>query len=66
MSQYSLEPCQYKDLPTETSFRVIEHLPGKEGNPVSCLLHIVDWSDLMEYEAILLQDTGGSKIVVGY
>ena len=46
------ELYQYEDLPTQTSFRVMELLPGQEGNPVSCLLHIVDWSNPLEYEAI--------------
>lgn len=49
---HPLEPYQYEDLPTQTSFRVIELLPGQESNPVSCLLHIVDWSNPLEYEAI--------------
>jgi Heterokaryon incompatibility protein (HET) len=52
MSECSLEPYQYKALHTQTSFRVIELLPGEESNPVSCLLHVVDWSNPMEYEAI--------------
>lgn len=52
MSECPLESCQYDDLPTQTSFRVIELLPGEEGNPVSCLLHVVDWSNALEYEAI--------------
>ena len=46
------ELYQYEDLPTQTSFRVMELLPGQESNPVSCLLHIVDWSNPLEYEAI--------------
>lgn len=49
---YPLEPYQYEDLPTQTSFRVIELLAGQEGNLVSCLLHVVDWSNPLEYEAI--------------
>src|SRR5947207_11465328 len=52
MSEYPLEPYQYEDLPTQTSFRVIELLPGQEGSLVSCLLHNVDWSNPLEYEAI--------------
>jgi hypothetical protein len=49
---HPLEPYQYEDLPTQSSFRVLELLPRQEGNPVSCLLHIVDWSNPLEYEAI--------------
>ena len=52
MSEYSQEPYQYEGLPTQTSFRVIELLPGEEGNSVSCLLHVADWSNPLEYEAI--------------
>ena len=49
---HPLEPYQYEDLPTQTSFRVFELLPGQEGDPVTCLLHILNWSDPREYEAI--------------
>jgi hypothetical protein len=49
---YPLEPYQYEDLPTQPSFSVIVLLPGQEGNPVSCLLHIVDWSNSLGCEAI--------------
>jgi hypothetical protein len=52
MSEYILEPYQYEGLPTLTSFRVLELLPGEEGNPVSCLIHMVDWSNPLEYEAV--------------
>lgn len=52
MSEYPLNPYQYEDLPTQTSFRVVELLPGKEGDPVSCSLHAVSWSNPLEYEAI--------------
>ncbi len=46
------EPYQYEIMPTQASFRVLELLPGQEGDPVSCLLHHVDWSTPVEYEAI--------------
>jgi hypothetical protein len=46
------ETYQYDIMPTQTSFRVLELLPGQEGDPVSCLLHHLDWSNLLEYEAI--------------
>jgi hypothetical protein len=50
--QHEDEPYQYEDLPNPTSFRVVELLPGKEGDPVSCLLHVIDWSNRLEYEAV--------------
>ena len=50
--QHEDEPYQYGDLPSPTSFRVAELLPGKEDDPISCLLHVVDWSNWLEYEAI--------------
>ena len=46
------ELYQYDDLPSQASFRVAELLPGKRNEPVSCLLHLADWSDPPEYEAI--------------
>lgn len=46
------ESYQYDDLPTQTSFRVLELLPGQEGDHVSCLLHIVEWPSHLKYEAI--------------
>lgn len=49
---HPLEPYQYEVLPTQTSFRVIELLPGQQGNPIACLLHIGDWSNPLKYEAI--------------
>jgi hypothetical protein len=35
MSEYSLEPYQYEDLSTPTSFRVVEFLPREEGDEES-------------------------------
>lgn len=49
---HPLELYRYEDLPSQTSFRVLELLPGEEGSPVSCLVHPVDWSNTVEYEAI--------------
>ena len=46
------ESYQYEDLPTLTSFRVAELLPGEENSPISCLLHKVNWFKPLEYEAI--------------
>ncbi|KAF7547470.1 hypothetical protein G7046_g8990 [Stylonectria norvegica] len=49
-----LAPFIYGGLPMQTSFRVAELLPGKETDPVACLLHPINWSDVFqpEYEAI--------------
>ena len=47
-----LQPYQYKDLPLPTSFRFVELLPGQPNEPISCILHVADWSALPEYEAI--------------
>jgi len=47
MSQHTedpTEPYQYGDLPTETAFRVLELLPGKGNDPISCFLHLADRS----------------------
>ena len=54
MSEYPLDLYQYEDLPNPPpgSFRVAELLPGEEGDPVSCLLHVTDWSNPPEYEAL--------------
>jgi hypothetical protein len=52
MAEYPEEPYQHKALPTKTSFRVLELLPGVEGEPISCLLRSVNWADLPVYEAI--------------
>jgi hypothetical protein len=52
MAKYPEKPYQHKALPTKTSFRVLELLPGLEGDPISCLLRSVHWTDLPVYEAI--------------
>lgn len=46
------EAYQYLKLPTLTSFRILELLPGHEGDDLSCLLHSADWSNARDYEAI--------------
>src|SRR6266480_5134893 len=45
-------PYQFADLQTETSFRVLELLPGRGDAPISCLLHLADWNRPPEYEAV--------------
>ena len=54
MSEYYLESYQYERLPIPPpgSFRIAEILPGREDDPVSCLLHTTDWSNSLEYEAL--------------
>ena len=47
-----LEPHQHENLPTKTSLRVAEILPGQGDDPISCLLHFVDMSNPQEYEAV--------------
>lgn len=51
-SGYAEELYKYEELPTETSYRVMELLPGKDEDPISCLLHVADWDSPLEYEAI--------------
>jgi len=52
MAEYPEEPYQHEVLPTKAAFRVLELLPGMEGEPISCLLRSVNWADLLVYEAI--------------
>jgi hypothetical protein len=52
MAEYPEELYQYEPLHTHTSFRIFELLPGVEGDPISCVLHHVDWADSPEYEAL--------------
>jgi hypothetical protein len=52
MAKYLIELYQYEVLPTHSSFRVFELLPGVEGDPISCVLRSVDWVDTPEYEAL--------------
>jgi hypothetical protein len=47
-----LEIYRYDKMHPQNSFRVLELLPGQEEDPISCLLHIVEWSNPLEYEAI--------------
>ncbi|XMA14771.1 hypothetical protein WAI453_007562 [Rhynchosporium graminicola] len=46
------EAYQYGLVPNQNSFRVLELLPGGESDQITCLLHLVDWSNPPEYEAI--------------
>ncbi len=54
MFEHPSESFQHEDLPDPPplSFRVAELLPGEEGDPVSCLLHVADLSNPPEYEAL--------------
>ena len=47
-----LEPHQHENLPTKTSLRVAEILPGQGDDPISCILHVVDVSNPQQYEAV--------------
>lgn len=54
MSECSLGYHQYDDLPNSSpgSFSIAELKPEKEGDPVTCLLHVTDWSNLPDNEAL--------------
>jgi hypothetical protein len=52
MAEYLGELYQYETLPTHTSFRVFELLPGVDGDPISCVLRDVDRADSPKYEAV--------------
>jgi len=43
---------QYQSLPSESSFRVLELLPGDEQDEISYILHFVDWNHPPSYEAL--------------
>lgn len=43
---------QYEPLPSETSFRVLELLPGEGDDDISYLLHFADWNHPPSYEAL--------------
>ncbi|KIW16992.1 hypothetical protein PV08_04183 [Exophiala spinifera] len=45
-------PYRFTDIETETSFRVLELLHGKDDEPISCLLHLADWTQPPAYEAL--------------
>lgn len=48
----SAAPYSYKNLPSDTSFRVAELLPGNDIHPIECRLQTVEWSEDPQYEAI--------------
>ncbi|KAI0973321.1 heterokaryon incompatibility protein-domain-containing protein [Xylaria arbuscula] len=50
MVDKTLDTYHYRLLPI--SIRIAELLPGKPGDPISCLLHDVEWSNLPKYEAL--------------
>ena len=43
---------KYKELPNDSSFRVLELLPGELDESISCRLHVADWTNPPDYEAI--------------
>jgi Heterokaryon incompatibility protein (HET) len=42
----------YESLPSQTSFRVLELLPGGEDSKIGYKLHFADWNKPPKYEAI--------------
>jgi len=63
-----LESYSYEELLTQTWFRAAEVLPEQQRVPVSCLLHAVDWTHPLEYEALSyawgdLEDTFHSSAI---
>lgn len=69
MPEYPSEPYQFETPSTQTSFRIVELLPGRdEEDPVSCLIHIVDLLDplrlryeAVSYDASCGDDGGGAR-----
>ncbi|KAF2433041.1 hypothetical protein EJ08DRAFT_695068 [Tothia fuscella] len=45
-------PYRYEPLPTSSSFRILELLPGREGDLVQFNYILADWNSPPEYEAI--------------
>lgn len=52
MSAGSLEPYTYMSLPTPTSIRVAELLPGDGSDPIVCQILTADFTSMPSYEAI--------------
>jgi hypothetical protein len=52
MSELHSDFYPYSDLPEETSFRLLELLPGKEDDPVSVVLHLSNLKEHPKYEAM--------------
>ena len=46
------ELYQFDDLSTQSSFRLVELLPGEDGDKVTCSLHTVSWADPPDYEGL--------------
>lgn len=46
------DPYEYDPLPSKTSFRVLELLPGSRSDRIRCNLRLVDWENPPEYEAL--------------
>lgn len=47
-----LKPYRYSPLPSSFSFRVLELLPGRTGDELSCRLHIEEWTKKTNFEAL--------------
>lgn len=52
MSVFRINPYINTRLPTETSFRLLELLPGSDETPISYRLQIKDWKNAPSYEAV--------------
>jgi hypothetical protein len=48
----NLPAYDYDKLPDLNSLRVLELLSGQNEDPIICRLHITDWNDPMQFEAI--------------
>lgn len=54
MTKVSLRSYQYEDLPNPPSgsFKITEISAENDSDPVSCSLHITDWQNPQEYDAL--------------
>jgi hypothetical protein len=52
LQQSGGSPYCYESLPSQTSFRVLELLPGGEDSEIRYTLHLADWNKPPQYEAI--------------
>jgi hypothetical protein len=57
-------PYTYEQLPSDSSFRILELLPGRKKDAVAFRLHIEDWNSPPSYEAISYAWGAGEKVPV--
>jgi hypothetical protein len=48
----SIPSYLYNSLPFQSSFRILRLLPGNGSDPIAYSLHVSDWENPPEYEAI--------------